>query len=278
MKASTNKQRLTNLLRSMQKSIDLFQAQGYSDVYFTAQFLRGGRKQNGIERGDVGSFATQIRTYVSSEDADAVRIEFIDESTGKSIYSKVLNDLRLVDEEDNKSGSAKSSSNGLNGFNGLGEAEFNSLVDQRVEVKEQQKEFVRISNENGELRSKAETLTAEKEELEAELKAKKDTEYYMGIIGTVFPGLASLFQGTRLANAASFLAGTTDFQGNALPQAKEAGDSETSTIAAIVSEFCNTLSLQEAGIIHLLFMAFEKDRGQMQRALQFISQQTPATA
>lgn len=275
MKSNTNKPRLNAMLRGIQKSIDHFKSQGYDDVYFTAQFLRGGKKQNGIERGDVGKFMAQIRTYVHSEDADTVRLEFFDDSSGKAIYSKVLSDLRNPGPEQekvNSNGNEGSNSSGLGGFNGLGEAEFNNLVDQRVEVRERQREFVRISKENEELRARNESLTSEKEELETTLKAKKDTEYYMGIIGTVFPGLASLFQGTRLANAASFLAGTSDLQGNALPATQESTDGETRSISAMVSEFCNTLSVEEARIIHMLFLAFEKDRRQMPRALQLLSQ------
>lgn len=275
MNSSVNIKRLNNLLAGIQKSIELFQSQGYDNVYFTAQFLRRGKKQNGIERGDISTFNSQVKTYVRSENADTVKLEFLDESTGKTIYSKMLTDLQ--DGYDTESpGNVAQQTIGLSGFNGLGEAEFNNLVDQRVEVRERHREFQRITKENEELRSRIVTLSSENEELEATLKAKKDTEYYMGIIGTVFPGLASLFQGTRLANAASFLAGTTDLQGNTL-QIEQSGEVQTNTISAMVNEFCNNLNTQEEGIIHLLFAAFEKDRGQMQRALQFISQSTATT-
>jgi len=274
MKSSINKQRLTNLLKGIQKSIDLFESQGFGDVYFTAQFLRGGKKQNGIERGDLSSFAKQIRTYAFSEDADTVRIEFIDESTSKTIYSKVLTDLRAAD---GNSEVAVSSGSGLGGFNGLGEVEFNALVDKRVEAKEQAREFTRMSKELEELRGKNAALASEKEELEATLKAKKDTEYYMGIIGAAFPGLAPLFSGTPLAQAANFLAGTSDLNGNALPAAGEQSDDKKS-ISAMIGEFCDTLTTQEASAVHLLFMAFEKDRALIQRALATITTQMPATA
>lgn len=274
MKSSTNKVRLNNLLRGMQKSINLFASQGYNDVYFTAQFLRGKQKQNGIERGDVSAFITQIRTYVDSEDADTVRIEFFDDSSSKSIYSKVLTGLRTPEANEKSKGSSSNEA-GLGGFNGLGEAEFNALVDKRVEVKEQAKDYIRTREELEKLRVKYEALEAEKDEIEDKLRAKSETEHIMGIIGTAFPGLATLFQGTRLANAANFLAGTSDISGNALPAPQESMDSETASITAMVSEFCNTLNAQEASTIHLLFMAFEKDRNLMQRALQHVSIQTP---
>ena len=264
------------MLRGIQKSIDLFQSQGYSNVYFTAQFIRRGKKQNRIERGDINQFGTQIRAYIESEEADVVKLDFVDEGTGKSIYSKALTDLRSTDTaEDNSRGGG--TQNGLGGFNGLGEADFNRLVDKRVEAKERDKEFIRLSKENEDLRTQNQTLVSEKEELADEIKAKKDVEYYMGIIGTVFPGLATVFQGTRLATIATTLAGTTDMNGNALPAAGGDGDGEAQSVISMLSDFCNTLNTQELGIVHLLFMGFERDRQQMQRALQFISQTPPAT-
>lgn len=276
MKSSINKSRLNGMLRGIQKSIDLFQGQGYEDVYFTAQFIRGSKKQNCIERGDISKFITQVRAYVDSEQADTVRLEFFDDTTGKSIYAKALSGLRDADaKEDSGKGAGLGGFAGPNG-SGLGEVEFNRLVDQRVEVKEKDKDFIRLTKENEELRTKNETLTTEKEELAAEIQAKSDVERYLGIIGTIFPGLATVFQGTRLANFATTLAGTTDMSGKALPKPGEGADEETQSISSMVSEFCETLNAQEAGIIHMLFMAFEKDRNQMKRAFEFISQ-TPAT-
>ena len=265
------------MLRGIQKSIDLFQGQGYDDVYFTAQFIRGSKKQNCIERGDIAKFITQVRAYVDSEQADTVRLEFFDDTTGKSIYAKALSGLRDADaKEDSGKGAGLGGLAGPSG-SGLGEVEFNRLVDQRVEVKEKDKEFIRLTKENEELRTKNETLTTEKDELAAEIQAKGDIERYLGIIGTIFPGLATVFQGTRLANLATTLAGTTDMSGKALPKPGESADEETQSITSMVSEFCETLNPQEAGIIHMLFMAFEKDRNKMKRAFDFISQTAVTT-
>lgn len=278
MAKKINNQRLTNLLNGMQKSIDLFPSQGYADVYFKAQFLRGSRKQNCIDRGDISSFAGQIRTYVRSEDADTVRIEFIDEQTGKSIYSKVLTDLSPDGMSGAQQAEKPAEAPGLGGYYGLGEAQVNALIDKRVGEARMQDDYQRATRELDELRSLNAALEEEKEELEATLKAKKDTEYYMGIIGTVFPGLATILQGTRLANAASFLAGTTDMSGNALPAAQPEEGSESAELTAMLGEFCKGLTTQELASVHLLFIAFEKDRAQIARALHFITTQTPSQA
>lgn len=243
----------------MQKSIDLFSSQGYSDVYFTAQFLRAGKKQNCIERGDIGSFATQVRTYVGSEDADTVRIEIFDEASGKSIYSKVLSELSNHEEKEQpvKSG-------GLGGFNGLGEAEFNALVDKRVEAKEQAKDFVRQTKELEELRAKYAALEEEKAEIQAALEAKKQVEYYSGIIGTILPSLGPLFQGTPLAQAAGLLAGV----GEAARATANPTDEDVNSVAEMVKDFCKTLSPHEASCFHLLCAALEKDKGKIYLFLQ----------
>lgn len=273
MKSTTNKQRLTNLIKGIQKSIDLFESQGHANVYFTAQFMRDGKKQNCIERGDINSFSTQIRTYVNSEEADTVRIEFFDEETSKSIYSKALTDLRTTSAEENPQPATAPSFNGFSGFNGLGEAQFEALVDKRVDVKEQAKDFARQGRELDELRVKYATLEKEKEELDAELKAKKNLEFYSGIIGAAFPGLAPLFNGTPLAQAAGYLAGTGDGQSGATQPAN--GDVQSTS--AMVAEFCNTLSPTDASAMHMLCVVFEKDRSKIQSTLQQVMAGNPAT-
>lgn len=281
MKSTLNKHRLNNLLRGVQKSIDLFESQGHTDVYFTAQFSRAGKKQNGIERGELASFAKQIRTYVTSEEADSVRIDFFDNSNSKSIYSKVIDGLRS-DESGTGTGQASADhANALGGFNGLGEAQVNALIERKVDRKvdevRRNDDFQRMNREIDELRTKAATLESERDELEASLKAKKDIEFYSGIIGAAFPALAPLFSGTPLAQAAGFLSGTTDLKGNALPPKEVAGD-DVSSISSLVSEFCATLNPQEAGAIHLMFMAFEADRSKIQSALHYITTASPIQA
>lgn len=270
MKTSINTARLNSMLRGIQKSIDLFPGQGHGEVYFTAQFMRGKQKQNSIERGELSSFATQIRTYAKSEDADTVRIEFIDEATGKSIYSKVLTELQLMETDKCKGPERNIGFSGLGGYSGLGEAEFNALVDKRVEMKERAKDFERQTKELEELKTKYAALESEKEELDAELKAKKNMEFYSGIIGTAFPGLATLFQGTPLAQTASALAGITE------GQKAEAANGDVQSVSAMVAEFCNTLTGQEASAFHLLCIAFEKDKTKIQTILQQVMAGTPA--
>ena len=278
MKSTLNKNRLNNLLRGIQTSINLFDSQGHADVYFAAQFYRAGRKQNGIERGDIHSFGKQIRTYIASEEADAARIEFFSESTGKSIYSKALNDLRI--------GGAGTSSEqppviapvGL-GYAGLGEAQVTELINRKVAEERRNDEFQRLNKEVDELRAQNESLKEQNSDLDVKLKAKSEIEFYSGIIGAAFPALAPLFHGTPLAQAAGFLAGSGNEADKPSSQGSRVGGTEDGqSIASLITEFCATLNAQELGAIHLLFMAFEADRSKIQTALHCVTGVAPVQA
>jgi hypothetical protein len=275
---SINRQRLNNMMKNLLKSIRLFASQGHPNVCYNAQFFRGGKKQNPISKGDIESFSENVRSFITSEEADTVRIEFIDEDSGKTFYTKVMDNLMLdtQDEGDVRLVAALPSA-GLSGYNGLGEAQVtqvNDLITRKVSEERRNDEFMRLGKEVDELRSRNVLLEAERDELEASLKAKKDLEFYSGIIGAAFPGLATLMNGTSLAQAAGFLSGTTDMNGNAVTQ-KEAVNEDVNSISALVSEFCTTLNTQEASAVHLLFMAFEADRSKIQSALHYITTAAP---
>ncbi len=280
---SLNRQRLNNMMKHLLKTIRLFASQGHPNVCYNAQFFRGGKKQNPITKGEIESFSDNVRSFITSEDADTVRIEFIDEDTGKTFYTKVLDELMLEGEELEEEEQVKAqpvntnNTNGSTGFNGLGEAqvrEMNDIIGRRLSEERRNDEFTKMSQELTELRSRAASLEAEKEELEVSLKAKKELEFYSGIIGAAFPKLAPLFVGTPLAQAAGFLNGTNDLKGAAVPP--RAPDDEVTSISSLVSEFCETLNTQEASAIHLMFMAFEADRSKIQSALHYISVGGPA--
>ena len=179
---------------------------------------------------------------------------------------------------------------GLGGYNGLGEAQVLEMVDRKVAEQRRSDQMESMGKELEALRSKNTSLKEANEELEEKIKAKNDLEFYSGIIGAAFPGLAPLFNGTPLAQAAGFLAGTNGLNGVELSAASDdasngssestadssqAGEEEES-IAAMVGEFCNTLNNQEASANHLLFMAFEADRNKIQKALHYITATAPA--
>lgn len=277
MKSILNKHRLNNLLRTIQTSIALFEPQGYTDVYFTAQFYRSGKKQNGIERGDLQSFGKQMRTYVVSEEADAARVEFFSERTGKCIYAKALNDLRKNESSDAVTAPPPTAAPmGLGGFAGLGEAQINAMVDRKVDEHRRNDELQRLGRELEEKNRKIEELRDQNLELESRIKARSEIEFYSGIVGTAFPGLASMLKGTPLGQAASFLGGTGEEVEEKAQQERSAEkEGDTQSLAELITEFCMTLNAQELATMQLLFMAFEADKSRIQATLNYITSKAP---
>lgn len=270
MKPTINQKAVNSAAKVLANQIKTLEAQGYEEMYFTAQFYCNGKRQNCIERGDVTKISKQIRDYVKSEEADTMNVEVIEEATQKSVYRKKFFSL-YENVQQQQPEPERQPSGGLGGYGGLGEAEVRDLVNKQVIEARKEDEFIRLNREVDELRGKANALEEANRELDETLKAKKDTEYYMSIIGAAFPGLATLFTGTPLAQAAGFLAGTSDLGGNAIQTTAPKLTDEVSSISAMVAEFCNGLTTQEASAIHLLFMSFETDRTNIQRALQFIT-------
>jgi hypothetical protein len=78
--------------------------------------------------------------------------------------------------------------------------------------------------------------------------------------------------------AMSFLAGTDqddkpDGQGKETDT--EPKDSQRETILEMIMSFCKTMNDQELGTMYLMLSEIEKDRGNLQRILQFITQTQP---
>jgi hypothetical protein len=75
--------------------------------------------------------------------------------------------------------------------------------------------------------------------------------------------------------AMNFLAGT-DKEGKSIDLAKEDNaepkDTQRETILEMIASFCKTMSNQELGTMYLMLSEIEKDRANLQRILQFITQ------
>jgi hypothetical protein len=271
-----NSEKLKEALKTLSKQAKILAGKHPAGIYYTAKFWRAGRKQNGIEHGDDHSINQLIRAYVKNEEADTMQVDFYETDSEKALWSKKF--FGLTDGAGESESKEIHIADSGSGFAGLGEAQVMQIVDKRVMEQRREDEFNRVNKELEALRSTHAELTAHRDELEESLAAKKNTEYYMGIIGTAFPGLSNLLKGTSLAPAAGFLAGTSDLQGNEIAQhIVTPAEEERNTISGMVAEFCKTLNPQEASAVHLLFMAFETDRAMIQRALQFITSQQQAT-
>lgn len=219
-----------------------------------------------------------MRTYVTSEDADAARVEFYSERSGKCIYAKALNDLRKSEGAEITAAQPAIVPIGLGGFAGLGEAQLNDLVDRKVTEHRRIDELQRMVKELEEKNQKIEELKEKNLELESKIKAKSEIEFYSGILGTAFPGLARMLNGTPLGQAATFLAGTGEEGTEQGQQESTATNEDAQSLAELITEFCKTLNAQESASIQLLFMAFESDKSKIQATLNYVTATAPSEA
>ena len=143
---------------------------------------------------------------------------------------------------------------------------------------ERSKELERMSSELQRLQSENEELEFQMQDMQNTLDAKKQVEYYSNIIGMALPGLAKFLSNSPMGAAMNFLAGTEQ-DGKSVEQGKDADsepkDSQRDTILEMILAFCKTMNDQELGTLYLMLSEIEKDRGNLQRILQFITQTQP---
>lgn len=271
-----SKRRIYHVIEVCRKMIKTFPKQGYSSVVFNATFYRNGKKLNAIEQAEVSAFSQLIRSYEKSENPDKLKVEFKDTEKGILIWAKTF-DVNEIEEE------LHNRSNG--GFQGLGEAEINDMVQRKFNEMERQKTLEQLQQELQQQKELNEELQFQVTDLQTTLDAKKQVEYYSNIIGMAMPGLAKFLTNTPMGTAMSFLAGTeekdkekkelgaTDKEEN-----KEQQNDQRQSIINLITEFSNTLTNQELGTLYLLFIELEKDKENIQRILKFITQEsTPKT-
>jgi hypothetical protein len=262
------KKKIYHVIQVSQKMIQTFPKQGHGNVVFNAVFYRNGKKLNSIDQADVANFSHLVRSYDKSENPDKVKVEFKDQDSGSLIWAKTF-EWTDVDDEIPRS---------LSGYSGLGEAEVNDLVQRKFSEMERSKELERMSAELTRLQSENEELEFQMQDMQNTLDAKKQVEYYSNIIGMALPGLAKFLTNSPMGAAMSFLAGS-DANENATNTAtevdSESKDTQRETILDMLTSFCKTLSNQELGTMYLMFSEIEKDRGNLQRILQIITQSQP---
>lgn len=244
--------------------IKTFPKQGYTSVVFNATFYRNGKKLNAIDQADVSNFSQLVRNYDKSENPDKVKVEFKDIQKGVLIWAKTF-DVNEIEEDIHRT---------AGGFQGLGEAEVNEMVQRRFNELERQKTIEQLQAELQELKDHNNELEFQVSDLQTTLDAKKQIEYYSNIIGMAMPGLAKFFTGTPMAAAMSFLSGQEDkkeLEAAKDEEKKEQPPEQRQSIISLISEFCETLNNQELGSIYLLFIELEKDRSNIQRILKYIT-------
>ncbi|MEI6882529.1 MAG: hypothetical protein WCK82_14515 [Bacteroidota bacterium] len=250
--------KIYHVIEVCQKMIKTFPKQGHKEVVFNAYFYKNSKKLNSIEKAVVSNFSPLVRSYVKSENPDKIKVEFKDTESGTLIWSKSFEWME-VDEGNIKS---------LEMNTGLGEVEINEMVQRKFSEMEKAKRLEEVTAELTRLQGINEELEFQVQDMQNTLEAKKQVEYYTNIIGMALPGLAKFFEGTSVAPALNFLSGN-DTKQNSI---SKSGDEQRDTILEMIHSFCSGLTNQELGTIYLMLSEIEKDRSNMQKILQHITQ------
>ena len=261
-----NKRKIYNVTSACAKLIKTFAKQGHTNVVFNALFYRNGKKLNSIENAAIANFSPLVISYDKSENPDKVKIEFKSADDNILIWSKVF-EFHDADAELPKS---------LSGFNGLGEAEVNELVQRKFSEMERSKELERLSSELTKAQALNDELQYQVSDMQASLDAKKQIEYYSSVIGMALPGLAKFFTGTPVGTAINFLSGADESTAQ-LEAGKEKDPNQRDAFLELIQTFCNGLSNQELGTMYLLLSEIEKDKAVLKTILDLITQNHPTT-
>lgn len=266
----------TNKMANIREKIRTFEKQSKNVVY-TAIFITGKDKVKLVDRAPATQLALVGRN-LKYENPDKVRIELYDGEQSKNmLWVAEIMINRQVDED-------KPS---ISGFQGLGEAEINQIVDERFRQRQQNLEYeqlkeqvAELSDENQSLQDELETLRNEKEELEKEIESKKNIRYYAGMLGDILEsfGIAKEKIRTPLAG----LMGITDVEkkkeesvgfidNSGLDKEVSPEEEKRIEIINLISEYLRSSSNQTLANVFSIFSEIEKDELVADKVLQYLN-------
>jgi len=192
-------------LSYLRDRIQIYQAEG-KDVLYTAIFITDKLKDKIVDRASPKQLAhiTKSLKYVNP---DKIRVELYDGKEAKNMLWFTEYELNKPELETKQPTT----------FQGFGEAEINSIVDQRFRERKQQEEFVQLKEQVTELtteldeqRNLVEELETENERLEKVLESKTQVRYYAGMLGDILEsfGIAK----SKVKSPLATLMGVTDVE------------------------------------------------------------------
>lgn len=266
----------TNKMANIREKIRTFEKQGKNVVY-TAIFITGKDKVKLVDRAPATQLALVGRN-LKYENPDKVRIELYDGEQSKNMLWVAEIMVNQQGDEDKPS---------ISGFQGLGEAEINQIVDERFRQRQQNLEYeqlkeqvAELSDENQGLQDELETLRNEKEELEKEIESKKNIRYYAGMLGDILEsfGIAKEKIRTPLAG----LMGITDVEkkkeesvgfidNSGLDKEVSPEEEKRNEIINLISEYLRSSSNQTLANVFSIFSEIEKDELVADKVLQYLN-------
>lgn len=263
MQSDPDKKRY-NIAATVRKAVAAQQMLGHGELRCSATLSRGGRKLNSIDRAPQENFTRLMHQYIQAEQPDKLRIE-LRKKDDALLWSKTF-DLPVAAPPP-AAGAA---------HQGLGEAEINDLVTQRLETLRRDEELHALRAESEALQQENRRLKGEMDALEEAVEAKKKVEYYANILGLAFPGLAKMLSATPLGGTLGLLAGMD------VPTAEDNPQDPTGQRQAIidlVTEFLTSLDDAQLGQLYLVFVELSNRPDRIPALLSAISEppKTPAS-
>ncbi len=267
----------------VRKVINSYVAQG-KDVHYSATFINGKEKSKLVDHAPV-KLLPLIGKNLKSETTDKIRIELFDGKEGTNPIW--LHSIELKEAEKEPAG-----------FQGLGEAEINRMVDERFRERKQQEEYEEfkkrvqeLTEENQELQNTVDELEDKTANLEQELESKKQVRYYTGMLGDILEsfGIAK----DRIKKPIAELMGITDSEDKGQKQiegikADNSGivdeksnstvsprlsteEQKRNEIISLISEYLKTTSNQTLANVFSIFSEIEQDSSIADKVIQLLT-------
>lgn len=252
-------------------------------VFYSVTIFTNNKSNNAIEMEPVGSMTRRINNVIKAEEPEIVKVDLFTES-GKWLVGNVC-DLRT-----------KSVNQPSQNFQGLGEAEINSIVEKRFDEKRKEYEFNEmteavkdLSDENDELKARVEELEKQNEELSQSLEQKKQIRYYAGMLGDILESIGirkeklskpiAELMGIDEKPEQKQIAGRSDnseivednaFQQNNTSTPMTDDEQKRFEVISLISQFLNSVDNQLLGEIFTIFSEIEGNRNLASEILEYI--------
>ncbi len=164
-------------LSNVRTKIKSFQEQG-KEVVYSATFVTDGKKQRLVDMAHTGQLSLITRN-LRCEVPEKITLELFDKNNPRNpLWVKLF----VIPKNDPQPPAPT----------GLGEAEINQIVDQRMAERQRAREHEELTSlvkeltaENEEYQDRIQQLENENEQMEGELEKKKSIRYYAGMLGDI---------------------------------------------------------------------------------------------
>ncbi len=248
-------------------------------IAFTAVYNKLGKKiAESKDKTSLTAFTTVICGRYQVCQPDSITVTWHNSETSEKLFEHTFAVGKLL-REDEPSVRMIQIPSPQSGFQGLGEADVNNLVEKRLTEMRQREEYERLREENQKMQHQIAELETRNADLKHDIAAKETTESYMRILGMALPGISKFFGG---AGILSMLAGTEEKEAAAAPAlgtatsltnepAQEPKDEREQMIGMLRDYMAEELSQQEIATLYLLFVEIQKDKTLIQQILNQIT-------